>query len=190
MNRPAAPIPQLDLRAQHASIAEEVEAAALGILRSQQCVLGEPVARFEREIAEWIGVPHAIGCASGSDALLLALQALDVGPGDEVITSPFTFFATVAAIVRLGATPVLADIQADTFNLDPDRVRAAVTPRTRVLLPVHLYGQCVDFDAFDEIARDARATIVEDAAQAIGASWNGRAAGTWGDVACFSFYPT
>jgi dTDP-4-amino-4,6-dideoxygalactose transaminase len=184
------PIPQLDLRAQYRAIAPEVEAAVLAVLRSGQYVLGETVARFERAMEAALGVRHAIAVASGSDALLLGLMALDVGPGDEVVTSPFSFFATVAAIVRLGAAPVFADVAPDDLLLDADAARAACTERTRALLPVHLYGQCVDLRAFDAIARERRIAIVEDAAQAVAASRDGIRAGAWGDVACFSFYPT
>jgi dTDP-4-amino-4,6-dideoxygalactose transaminase len=184
------PIPQLDLRAQYRAIAPEVEAAVLAVLRSGQYVLGETVARFEGAMEAALGVRHAIAIASGSDALLLALMALDVGPGDEVVTSPFSFFATVAAIVRLGAVPVFADVAPDDLLLDAGAVLAVCTERTRALLPVHLYGQCVDLRAFDAIARERRIAIVEDAAQAVGAMRDGVHAGAWGDVACFSFYPT
>jgi dTDP-4-amino-4,6-dideoxygalactose transaminase len=160
------------------------------VLRSQRYVLGETVAAFERDAARYVGVPHAIGVASGSDALLIALQALDVGPGDEVITTAFSFFATASAITRLGAVPVFADLRPDDFLLDADAVRKKITPRTRALLPVHLYGQCVDFAAFGAIAREHRLAIVEDAAQAIGATRDGIAAGAFGELGCFSFYPT
>ncbi|MEW6271307.1 MAG: DegT/DnrJ/EryC1/StrS family aminotransferase, partial [Thermodesulfobacteriota bacterium] len=183
-------VPQLDLGAQYAAIADEVEAAVLEVLRSGRYVLGERVAAFEREAASRIGVPHAIGCASGSDALLIALLALDVGPGDEVVTSAFSFFATASAIVRIGALPVFADIRPDDFLLDPQAAARVVTPSTRAILPVHLYGQCVDVCAFDQVAREQRLPIVEDAAQAIGAARDGVTAGAWGDLGCFSFYPT
>lgn len=183
-------VPQLDLRAQYDAIAHELEPVVLEVLRSQRYVLGETVASFERDAARYVGVPHAIGVASGSDALLIALQALDVGPGDEVITTAFSFFATASAITRLGAVPVFADLRPDDFLLDADDVRRKVTPRTRALLPVHLYGQCVDFAAFGAIAREHRLAIVEDAAQAIGATRDGIAAGAFGELGCFSFYPT
>jgi dTDP-4-amino-4,6-dideoxygalactose transaminase len=186
----APPVPQLDLKAQYAAIAAEIEAAVLEVLRSGRWVLGDYVKAFEAEAARYVGAPHAIGCASGSDALLLSLMALDVGPGDEVVTTAFSFFATASAITRLGAQPVFADIRADDFLLDPDAVRRAITPRTRALLPVHLYGQCVDFAAFAAIAAEHRLPIVEDAAQAIGATRDGHAAGATGDLGCFSFYPT
>lgn len=184
------PVPSVDLAAEWREIAAEAEPRVLEVLRSQQFVLGPAVASFERAVAERIGVAHAIGVASGSDALLLSLMALDVRPGDEVVTSAFTFFATASAITRLGATPVFADVRRDDFLLDPGAVRAAVGPRTRVVLPVHLYGQCADVAALEEIARASRVAILEDAAQAIGATRDGRAAGTVGDLAAFSFYPT
>ena len=183
-------VPLIDLGAQYAAIASDLEAAVLDVLRSQRYVLGERVTAFERRTAEYLRVRHAIGVASGSDALLLALLALDLRPGDEVVTSPFSFFATAAAIVRAGATPVFADIDPRSFNLDPAAAARAVTRRTRALLPVHLFGRCVDFAAFDALAREHRLPIVEDAAQAIGAERNGVRAGAWGDLACFSFYPT
>jgi dTDP-4-amino-4,6-dideoxygalactose transaminase len=185
-----APVPQLDLAAQYASIAHEIEPAVLEVLRSQRYVLGDYVARFEREVAAYVGVPHAIGVASGSDALLLALRALDVGPGDEVVTTAFSFFATVSAITRLGAVPVFADIRHDDLLLDVASVTRALTARTRAVLPVHLYGQCIDFAAFADLARTHRLAVIEDAAQAIGARRGGVRAGTFGELACFSFYPT
>jgi len=184
------PVPQLDLRAQYESIGSELEAAVVAVLRSGQYVLGPATESFERAVAAYVGVPHAIAVASGSDAVLLALMALDVGPGDEVVTTPFSFFATVSSITRLGATPVLADISPRDFLIDPPAVEAAITPRTRAILPVHLYGQCADLTALDAIARPRRLAIVEDAAQAIGATWAGRPAGGIGDLGCFSFYPT
>jgi len=180
-------IPLLDLGAQYREIGAELEAAVLRVLRSGRYVLGETVARFEEAVAEHLGVRHAIGVASGSDALLLALMALEVRPGDEVVTSPFSFFATAAAIVRLGATPVFADIDPEDFGLSTASIR--LTERTRALLPVHLYGQCVDMRTLDAIARRHRLPIVEDAAQAIGASRDGWRVGD-GDLACLSFYPT
>ncbi len=191
MSEAASPdVPLLDLAAQYRTIAPELEAAALAVLRSQQYVLGEAVASFERAVAQYLDVPHAIGVASGSDALLLALMALGVEPGDEVVTSPFSFFATASAITRLGATPVFADIAPGDFLLDPAATRAAITARTRAILPVHLYGQCVDPRAFAEIASEQRIPVVEDAAQAIGAARDGQRAGAMGAIGCFSFYPT
>lgn len=193
MDEPAAaPIPLLDLRAQYASIREEVEEAVRRVLDSQQCILGPDVAALEEEIAAYCGVQHAIGCGSGTDALLLALRALDIGPGDEVLTTPFTFFATAGAIANAGATPVFADIDPRTFNLDPASARAVLRsrPRIRAVLPVHLYGLCADMDEFLAMAAERGIPVIEDAAQAIGAEYRGRRAGSIGAIGCFSFFPT
>ncbi|MCS7041729.1 MAG: DegT/DnrJ/EryC1/StrS family aminotransferase [Bryobacteraceae bacterium] len=188
----AAPIPLLDLRAQYASIRSEVEDAVRRVLESQQCILGPDVAALEEEIAAYCGVKHAIGCGSGTDALLLALRALDIGPGDEVLTTPFTFFATAGAIANVGATPVFADIDPLTFNLDPGSALAALKrrPRIRAILPVHLYGLCADMDPFLAMAAERGIPVIEDAAQAIGAEYRGRRAGSIGTIGCFSFFPT
>lgn len=188
----AAPIPLLDLRAQYASIRAEVEEAVRRVLESQQCILGPDVAALEDEIAAYCGVKHAIGCGSGTDALLLALRALDIGPGDEVLTTPFTFFATAGAIANVGATPVFADIDPVTFNLDPAAARAVLErrPRIRAILPVHLYGLCADMDEFLAMAAGRGIPVIEDAAQAIGAEYRGRRAGSIGAIGCFSFFPT
>jgi dTDP-4-amino-4,6-dideoxygalactose transaminase len=189
---PAVTIPLLDLRAQYASIRGEIEDAVLRVLESQQCILGPDVAALEEEIAAYCGVRHAIGCGSGTDALLLALRALDIGPGDEVLTTPFTFFATAGAIVNAGATPVFADIDSRTFNLDPASARRVLEqrPRIKAILPVHLYGLCADMDAFLELAAERGIPVIEDAAQAIGAEYRGRRAGSLGAIGCFSFFPT
>ena len=181
-------VPLLDLQAQYASLRDELRAAVVRVMDSQRFVLGDEVRRLESSIAEYVGINHAIGCASGSDALLLALMALDAGAGDEVITSPFTFFATAAAITRLGARPVFVDIDPATYNLDATRAADAVTPRTKAIMPVHLYGQCADMDPL--LALSDRVPIVEDAAQAIGATDSRRHAGAMGAIGCFSFYPT
>lgn len=188
----AAPIPLLDLRAQYASIRSEVEQAVLRVLESQQCILGPDVSALEEEIAAYCGVRHAIGCGSGTDALLLALRALDIGPGDEVLTTPFTFFATAGAIANVGATPVFADIDARTFNLDPESAARTLRqrPRIRAIVPVHLYGLCADMDAFLAMAGERGIPVIEDAAQAIGADYRGRRAGSMGAIGCFSFFPT
>ncbi|HXG66965.1 MAG TPA: DegT/DnrJ/EryC1/StrS family aminotransferase [Blastocatellia bacterium] len=183
-------IPMLDLKAQHEGIASEVEAAVRQVLDSQQFILGPEVKALEREIAAYCDCEHAIGCASGSDALLLALMALGVGPGDEVITTPFTFFATAGAIVRLGARPVFVDIEETSFNIDAGLIEKAVTGRTKAILPVHLFGQCADMDVIGELAKKHGFAILEDAAQAIGAEFMGKRAGSLGDVAAFSFYPS
>ena len=192
MSRQIEPIsvPALDLKAQYASLRDEIEPVVRAVLESQYFILGPEVSGFEAEVAEYCQVGQAVGCASGSDALLLPLIALGVGPGDEVITSPYTFFATGGAIWRTGAKPVFVDIEPDTFNLDPTRVEAAVTANTRVILPVHLYGQTADMAPILEIASRHGLSVLEDAAQAIGASYQGRRAGGLGHVSAFSFYPS
>jgi dTDP-4-amino-4,6-dideoxygalactose transaminase len=183
-------VPLLDLQAQYVSLREELRPAIDRVFESQQFVLGPEVAGLEAEISTYCHTTEAVGCASGSDALLLALMALDLEPGDEVITTPFSFFATASAIARLGARPVFVDIDADTYNLDVNQVAAAITSRTRVIMPVHLYGQCADMDAVMALAQEKGIPVVEDAAQAIGAEDRGRRAGSMGRAGCFSFYPT
>ncbi len=183
-------VPLLDLVAQHKTIRDEMMEAVTRVFDSQQFVMGAGVEEFEHAVAEYLGVKHAIGCASGSDALLLALIALGVGEGDEVITTAFTFFATTSAITRLGAHPVYVDIAYDDFNLNVELLARAVTPRTRAILPVHLYGQCARMDAILEVAVKHNIPVVEDAAQAIGAEFKGRRAGTMGAAGCFSFFPS
>ncbi|PYV54146.1 MAG: transcriptional regulator, partial [Acidobacteria bacterium] len=184
----------LDLQRQYSTIREEVLAAIERVCSSQQFILGAEVEQFEREIARFIGVPSAVGCASGTDALWLTLVAAGVQPGDGVITTAFSFFASASAIVRVGARPVLVDIDPRTFNLDPEKVAARLrsggSHRIRALLPVHLYGQCADMDALQRLAEEFDLVIIEDAAQAIGARWRGRQAGSLGIAAAFSFYPT
>jgi dTDP-4-amino-4,6-dideoxygalactose transaminase len=190
----AEPVPMLDLARQYAPIRDEIMAALAEVVDTRQFILGAPVANFESAAAAHLGVAEAMGCASGTDALWLALAAAEVGAGDAVVTSPFSFFASVSAIVRAGATPVLADIDPVTFNLDPASVEAVLTKPQAVpvkaLLPVHLYGQCVPWDQFATLGENYRLKLIEDAAQAWGASWNGSPAGGLGDIAAFSFYPT
>lgn len=183
-------VPLLDLKQQHEALRDELRAAVERILDSQQFVLGEEVRLLEAEIARYCGTRHAVGCASGSDALLLALMALDIGAGDEVITTPFSFFATASAITRTGARPVFVDIEPRTYNLAPARLEAAINERTRAIMPVHLYGQCAEMDALLEVAARHKLPVIEDAAQAIGAEDGTRRAGSFGRVNCFSFYPT
>ena len=183
-------VPLLDLKPQHAHLRAELLAATTRIIDSQQFILGEEVRLLEAEIAEYSQTTHAVGCASGSDALLLALMALDTKAGDEVMTTPFSFFATASAIARTGATPVFVDIEPHTYNLDPAKVEAAITARTRAIMPVHLYGQPAAMDALLEIAARHELPVIEDAAQAIGAEDAGRRAGSLGRIGCFSFYPT
>lgn len=179
-------VPLLDLQAQYAALRDDLQQAVERVMRSQRFVLGDEVRGLETSIAGYCQTTHAIGCASGSDALLLALMALDVKAGDEVITTPFSFFATAACITRLGARPVFVDIDPRSYNIDPSRVADAITPRAKVIMPVHLYGQCAQMDP---LLRHG-IPLVEDAAQAIGATDNGRRAGSMGLIGCFSFYPT
>jgi dTDP-4-amino-4,6-dideoxygalactose transaminase len=186
MTSPTVPI--LDLTRYDDDLKREIAAGVDGLFSSGHFILAPVNADFERAFAERIGVRHALGVSSGTDALLVALMALGVGPGDEVVTSPFSFFASAGEISRLGARPVFSDIEPDTFNLDANRLAAAITPRTKVVLPVHLYGQCCDMDTIREVS--GRISIVEDACQAVGATWFRRAAGSLGRLAAFSFYPT
>jgi len=183
-------VPALNLKAQYQSIRDEIEPVVRAVLESQMFVLGLEVTRLEAEVADYCGAASGIGCASGSDALLLPLLAIDVGPGAEVITTPYTFFATAGSIWRTGAKPVFVDIEPDTYNLDPVRIEAAITPRTKAIIPVHLYGQVAEMGPIQEIARRHGLTVLEDAAQAIGSAYHGTRAGTLGDVAAFSFYPS
>jgi len=183
-------VPALDLKAQYQTIREEIDQAIRSVVESQYFVLGPEVSNFEEEVARYCAVEHGIGCASGSDALLLPLMALDVGVGDEVITSPYTFFATGGAIWRTGARPVFVDIDPTTFNIDPSLIEAAITPRTKAIIPVHLYGQTAEMDAINAIAQAHGLPVIEDAAQAIGASYKGKRTGGLGDLAAFSFYPS
>lgn len=184
----------LDLRRQYEQIREEVLAAVERVCASQHFVLGAEVEALERELAAFTGATAAVGCASGTDALWLALLAAEVQPGDAVITTAFSFFASASAIVRAGARPVLVDVDPATLNLDPDRVKARLRAggsyKIRALLPVHLYGQCADMDRLQSVADEFQLSMIEDAAQAIGAKWQGRNAGAMGRAAAFSFYPT
>ena len=190
MSVPVNSVPLLDVgRGNHPLIQEFLE--ALGrVIDSGKFFFGPDVEELEKEIAAHSQVAHAIGCASGSDALLLALMALSVGPGDEVIVPSFTFFASVSCITRLGATPVFVDIRRDTFNIDVDKLEAVISPKTRAIIPVHLFGQCAEIDRICQIAGGRDIPVIEDAAQAIGAAYHSRPAGSWGSIGCFSFYPT
>lgn len=183
-------IPILDLSVQHRKIAGEIEGAVRRVLESQQYILGPEVREFEREIAPYCHSSEAVGCASGSDAILLALMACGVGAGDEVITTPFSFFATVGSIIRLGAKTVFTDIDESTFNIDPAGIERAITPRTKAIMPVHLFGQCAEMERINELASHHEIAVIEDAAQAIGAERHGKRAGSLGVVGCFSFYPS
>ena len=183
-------IPFLDLTRQHAALRGELAAAAGRVLDSARFILGPEGEALERELAKHAGVAHAIGVASGTDALRLALAALDVRPGDEVITSAFSFVASASTIVMAGATPVFVDIDPTTYALDADGVARAITSRTRAIVPVHLYGHPATMDRISDLARAHGLAVIEDAAQAIGATYGGRPVGAWGDAACLSFYPT
>ena len=183
-------VPLLDLRAQYDSIRDEIRAAIDRVMESQQFILGSEVSELEQEIAGYSHARHAIGCANGSDALLLALMALGIGADDEVITTPYSFFATASSISRLGARPVFVDIDPRTYNIDPARIEDAITERTRAIMPVHLYGQCAEMNAICEIAERRGIPVIEDAAQAIGADDRDDRAGTMGAIGCFSFYPS
>ena len=183
-------VPLLDLKAQYATIKDEVLAAVAEVLESQVCIGGPKVAALEKKIAAISDCKYAVGVSSGTDALLCSLMALGIGPGDEVITTPFTFFATAGSIVRTGATPVFVDIDPRTYNINPDLIEEAVTPNTRAIMPVHLYGQMCDMDPIMEIASRHRLHVIEDAAQSITATYKGRKAGSIGTVGCFSFFPS
>ena len=183
-------VPLLDLQGQYGPLREQVLAAIARVCDSQRFIGGPEVDGFEREVAAYLGVPHAVGLSSGTDALLVALMALGIGPGDEVITPTYSFFATAGAISRLGATPTLVDIDPLTYNIDPQAAIAAISPRTRAIVPVHLYGQCADMDPLLEAAERCGVPVIEDAAQAIGAGYKGRQAGSMGKAGCFSFFPS
>ncbi len=183
-------IPGFSLTRQNAELEEELIEVILDVVRGGQFILGENVAKLEKEIANLCGVDYAIGVGNGSDALFLALLACGVGPGDEVITTPFTFFATAGSIAHTGAKPVFCDIDPGTFNIDPSKIEDVITERTKAILPVHLYGQAADMDPINSIAKKLNLYVIEDAAQAIGARYKGKPVGSLGDVACFSFFPT
>jgi dTDP-4-amino-4,6-dideoxygalactose transaminase len=185
-------VPLLDMRALHQPIREEVLAAVTRVIDSNGFIMGEDVKQLEKSIAAYSHVPYAVGCASGSDALVLALMALGVGHGDVVLTTPFTFFATGGSIVRAGATPAFVDIDPATYNIDPKGLAEAIrrTPRAKAIMPVHLYGGSADMDPIMEIARERGLSVVEDGAQSIGAEYKGRAAQSIGDIGCISFFPS
>jgi len=183
-------IPILDLSQQYAELKTDLEREVLKVLSSGQYILGENVKKLEKDFAKYNGVSHALGVASGTDALHLALRALDIGTGDEVITVSFTFIATVEAISYVGATPIFADINSDTFNFDVKELEKKITPKTKAIIPVHLYGQPVDMTPILEIAHKYNLYVVEDCAQAIGATYKGKKVGSLGDIGCFSFFPT
>lgn len=187
---PLAKVPLLDVGRGNQPLRDELLAAIAGVVDSGRFLHGPEVTALEQNVAQVCGTSHAVGCASGSDALLLALMALDIGPGDQVIVPSFTFFATASAVWRLGAQPVFADIDPTSFNIDPCDIARKITPATKAIIPVHLFGQCADMDPILELARRHNLSVIEDAAQAIGASYHGRPAGSMGDIGCLSFYPT
>lgn len=183
-------IPPLDLTRQYATIGEAVNSAVLEVLASGAYVGGPVVANFEQQFADYVGTSHCVACNSGTDALFLALRAFNIGAGDEVITSPFTFFATTETISAVGATPVFVDVDPHTFNLDVTQIAAAITPRTKAIMPVHLFGQAVDMTQVMQIAQQHDLVVIEDCAQAVGATWGSQRVGAIGHIGCFSFYPT
>jgi dTDP-4-amino-4,6-dideoxygalactose transaminase len=183
-------VPPFDLTEQLHQLGEALEDAVLQVLRSGQYIGGATIARFEQQFAQAVGAPHAIGCNSGTDALVLALRGLGIGEGDEVITSSFSFFATAEAISAVGATPVFVDVDDATYLIDLELIEAAITPATRAVMPVHLFGRPVDMERLGALAAAHDLLVIEDCAQATGASWAGRPVGSWGDAGCFSFFPT
>jgi len=183
-------IPIIDSKRQYAAIQNEVEPAVLDVMRSGSYILGKNCKAFEQEMADFIGAKYSVSLNSGTDALHLALRALNIGKGDEVITVAFTFVATTEAIGIVGATPVFVDINPDTFNMDPDLIEEKITPKTKAILPVHLYGQPAQMDKIMAIAKKHNLYVIEDCCQAIGAEFNGQKVGTFGDIGCYSFYPT
>jgi dTDP-4-amino-4,6-dideoxygalactose transaminase len=183
-------VPLCDIQAQYRELQPEFDAALARVLKSGQVILGPEVAALEEEVARYCGVAYGVACGSGTDALSLALHALEIGPADEVILPTFTFFATAGAVCRTGAKPVFVDMDPVTYNLDPFQVESKITPRTRAILPVHLFGQCADMESLWNIAERHDLTIIEDAAQSLGAEYQGKRAGSLGGMACLSFYPT
>ncbi|GAB4272297.1 MAG: DegT/DnrJ/EryC1/StrS family aminotransferase [Candidatus Rifleibacteriota bacterium] len=183
-------VPLLDLKPQYAQFKDQVIPEIMEIIESQSFILGPKVTRLEAQMAEYIGTNHTVGCSSGTDALLLALMALDIGRDDEVITTPYTFFATAGSIHRVGAKPVFVDIEPASFLMDVRQIESKITPKTKAIMPVHLFGQCVDMDPLLDIAKKHNLKVIEDAAQAIGAKYKGKSAGSMGDIGCFSFFPS
>jgi dTDP-4-amino-4,6-dideoxygalactose transaminase len=183
-------VPLVDLKRQYHSIKEEVDSAIQDVLKSQAFILGPQVKEFESLFASYCNTKHAIGVSSGTDALLLALKSLGIGDGDEVITSPFTFFATVGSICNTGAKPVFADVEPESFNIRPDLIEKCISNKTKAIIPVHIYGQCADMDPILEIAKKHDIRVIEDSAQSIGAEYKDKKSGSIGDLGCFSFFPS
>ena len=183
-------IPLINLKKQYETIKSECGNKLLDTLSSAQYIMGQNVKSFEKEFSEYIGIKHSISVANGTDALVIALKALGIGEGDEVITTPFTFFATAEAISAVGATPVFCDVRLDTFNIDPEKIAEKISKKTKAVMPVHIFGQPCDMDEINEIAKKHNLYVIEDACQAIGSQYKGKMIGTLGDIACFSFFPT
>ncbi|HBQ25256.1 MAG TPA: transcriptional regulator, partial [Syntrophomonas sp.] len=183
-------IPLIDLKRQYVAIKDELEQAVLEVLAGAQYIMGNNVKAFQKEFADYIGVKHAIAVGNGTDALVIALEALGIGPGDEVITTPFTFFATAESISAVGATPVFVDVRLDTFNLDENQIEAKITSKTKAIMPVHIFGQPCEMDKINDIAAKYNLHVIEDACQAVSAEYQGKKAGALADIACFSFFPT
>lgn len=183
-------IPLINLKKQYETIKEEIDIKILKILYSAQYIMGKNVKQFEKEFSEYIGVKHSISVGNGTDALVIALKVLGIGKGDEVITTPFTFFATAESISAVGAIPVFIDVRLDTFNIDPTKIEEKITSRTKAIMPVHIFGQPADMDEINRIAKKHDLKVIEDACQAVGSEYKGKKTGTLGDIACFSFFPT
>lgn len=183
-------IPLIDLKAQYQSISEDLDRVTKEVLSSAAYIMGKNVTEFEKEFAEYIGVKHAISVGNGTDALVIALKSLGIGPGDEVITSTFTYFASAECISAVGATPVFVDVEKDTFNMNPSKLEEKITDKTKAIIPVHIFGQSADMDEINKIAKKYNLKVIEDACQAVGAKYKGKMIGTLGDAACFSFFPT
>ena len=183
-------IPLIDLKAQYESLSDELNKATLEVLSSANYILGKNVIEFEREFAEYIGIKHAISVGNGTDALVITLKAMGIGEGDEVITTPFTFFATAESISAVGATPIFVDVDKNTFNIDAAKIEEKITDKTKAIMPVHIFGQSADMDEINKIAKKYNLLVIEDACQAIGGKYKGRSIGSLGDAACFSFFPT
>src|SRR6185436_10835455 len=184
-------VPLLDLKAQYAGLRTDIEKALLRVIESQNFILGPEVENLERSLCDYLGCKHAIGVSSGTDALLAALMAIDVRPGDEIIVPTYSFFATAGVVSRLNATPVFVDIDPVTYNIDANQIEERITARTRAIIPIHLYGQIAEMDPILKLAQSRGITVIEDAAQAIGAQYHdGRKAGTIGEIGCYSFFPS
>ena len=180
----------MNLKKQYASIKEEADKKVLEVLSAAQYIMGENVKEFEKEISEYLGVKHSISVGNGTDALIIALKALGIGEGDEVITTPFTFFATAESISFVGATPVFVDVDINTYNINPAKIEEKITEKTKAIMPVHIFGQPCDMDSINEMAKKYNLKVIEDACQAIGSEYKGKKTGTLSDIACFSFFPT